>query len=152
MPGSAVGGRAELRHVQGILLDAGSDLKKRLLAETRKAMPPTERQIRVATGRLPTGYIATMARAVKVKTRVTSGVDSVRAKVRVTALGRAQKRDVNRIDAGRLRHPLFGNRLRWYTTTVTPRFVRDPIDLLGKRIGDGAERAANDVADEILRG
>lgn len=147
-----IGGRAELRHVQGILLRSGSELDARLLKETRAAMRPTQAQVKLSAARLPSGYAPIMARSVKVATRVTLASSGVKATVRVSARGRVEKRDVNRINAGMLRHPLFGRRLRWYTTMVKPRFVSDPIDLLAKRVGDGAERAADDTADEIVRG
>jgi hypothetical protein len=149
---SGVGGRAELRHVQGLLLALDKDLQARLLKETRAAMRPTERQVRVSTGRLPTGYLGAIARSVKVATRVTSTASGVKATVKTSARGQRENRDVRAIDAGRLRHPLFGRRKHWYTTTVKPRFVSDPMDLMVRRVSDGAQQAANEVADEILRG
>ena len=148
----SVGGRAELRHVQGLLTRSPADLHARLLKETRAAMRPTQAQVKTSAARLPSGYAPTMARSVRVATRVTSAGSAVKGTVRVSARGRREKRDVRTINAGRLRHPLFGRRLHWFTTTVKPRFVSDPIVLLRDRIGDGAERAANDTADEIVRG
>jgi len=147
-----VGGRAELRHVQGLLLGSGVDLEKRLLAETRKALRPTQAEVKASAARLPSGYAPTMARSVRAATRVTASADGVRGQVRVSARGKRENRDVASINLGRLRHPLFGRRLHWYNTTVKPRFVADPIDRLRDRIGDGAERAANDTGDRIVRG
>ena len=150
-----IGGKAELKHVQALLLKSGSELEARLLKETRAAMRPTQKEVKAAAAAmLPhrAGYAAVMSRAVRVLTRVSAARSSVRAKVRVTARGRAQKRDVARVNAGVLRHPLFGRRLHWYTTGVKPGFVSLPIKALADRVGDGAKRAANDVADEIVRG
>jgi len=147
-----VGGRAELRHVQGLLLGSGVDLEKRLLAETRKALRPTQREVKASAARLPSGYAPTMARTVRVATRVTAGSGGIRATIRVSARGQRENRDVRSIDAGRLRHPLFGRRRHWFTTSVSPRFVADPIAAMSKRVGDGAQQAANEVGNEILRG
>jgi hypothetical protein len=149
---SSLGGRAELRHVQALLLAADKELQAGLLKQTRGAMRPTERQVRVSAGRLPTGYVATMARAVKVATRVSASGGGVRATVRTSARGKTENRDVASINLGRLRHPLFGRRRHWYTTAVKPRFVSDPMDLMTRRVSDGAQQAANDVAETILRG
>jgi hypothetical protein len=147
-----VGGRAELRHVQGLLATSGEELKKRLLKETRAALRPTRQEVKASAARLPSGYAPTMARSVRVATRVTAGSGGVRATVRVSARGKMETRDVRSIDAGRLRHPLFGRRRHWYTTTVKPRFASDPLAVMVGRVRHGVWVAANDTADEILRG
>lgn len=160
---SALVGRAELRHVQEILLKAGVELDRRLLAETRAALRPTQKEVKASTARLPSGYAPIMARAVRVITRTTAGSNGVRATVRVTARGRGQKRYTSTIDAGILRHPLFGRRVdfrtrsgklvkAWYDQPVKPRFVADPLAAMAKRVNDGAEKAADELADHILRG
>lgn len=152
MLSGSVGGQAELRHVQGLLVKAPADLHARLLKETRTAMRPTQREVKVSAARLPSGYAPVMARAVRVATRVTSAGSSVKGSVKVSARGRRENRDVRTINAGRLRHPLFGLRRHWFNTTVKPRFVSDPLEALVERLGDGAARATNDVADMIVRG
>jgi hypothetical protein len=149
---TAVRGQVEIRHVQGLLLRTPAELRKKLLESTRKAARPMTKEVKAeALARMPSGYGATLARAVKAETRVTGGT-TIRARVKVTAPTAKSNRDVRRRNAGELWHPLFDNRVRWYMTTVAPRFVSDPIEALGRRVADGAEDAANDVADNIVRG
>lgn len=158
-----VGGRAELKHVQGLLATSGEDLHARLLKQTREAMKPTKADVVAATKRLPSGYAPLMAKAVRVATRVTSAGSTIKGTARVSAMGKGEKRDVAAINLGRLRHPLFGRRVdwvsrrgklvkAWHDTAVRPRFVSDPIDDLADRIGDGARKAADGTADRIVRG
>lgn len=150
----AVSGQRELRHVQSLLLGANERLQRRVVEETRAALKPTKDQIKAAAeAYMPSGYGPILAPALRVTTRVQAG-STVRAYVTVSAKGKVENRDVATLNYGRLRHPLFGRRGKghWFTTRVKPRFVSDPIDRLAKRVGDGAEKAANDVADTIVEG
>jgi len=147
---AGVGGQREIRHVQALLIGANKQLEAKLLVNTRAAVKPVKTDIpATAVARMPSGYGPILARSLKIATRV-SGGSTIRASVNVSAKGKIENRDVPTLNRGRLRHPLFGRRKHWYTTAVRPGFVSDPIDRLAKRVGDGAEKAANDVADSIL--
>lgn len=144
-----VSGAAELRYVARIVRrqrEAG--MKKELAAAQRKAFRPLLPAIKAEAVTLPSGYAPTMVRTVKVSVRNRA----LETTAIVYAKGRIGERDVRSIDAGRLRHPLYGNRGRWYTTRVRPGFVDRPVRRLGKQIADESLDALERVAREIARG
>lgn len=62
-------------------------------------------------------------------------------KVTITARTKAGKSiDLKALDAGNVRHPIFGNRRKWVSQTVTP-----------NTFSDGVESNLDGVRDEILR-
>lgn len=129
-------GGAQLRRLAMALRKAAaSELRKEMRAAQRKAFAGLRDAIATrAAASLPSGYGPTMARSVRVTIRTYfSGPTAVRAVV--YAKGRRQHRDVRRINAGALRHPVFGNRAVWSSTRVRPGFASD---------------AAKDLPDEVL--
>lgn len=52
---------------------------------------------------------------------------------------------------GRLRHPLFGNRERWFEQTVKPGWFDDPMAAGAPEIRKGVEQAIDSIVDEIVR-
>lgn len=150
-----VTGQAELRHVQGQITVALPKLIKKatpgVRAEIRKLQPDIKAE---AAATLPHrgGYAVVMSRSVGAKTSVKATTTRIVATADVSARGKAEDRDVAAVNRGRLRHPFFRNRRRWYTTTVLPGFVDRPIDRAGERIADVVRKARDDVADEIVRG
>jgi hypothetical protein len=148
-------GRAEIRHVQGILTASPAKMHKNLAAGVRKELKPLKPDIQaMALKRMPSGYGGTLAGAVRVQTNVTTAGNRIKARVEVSAKGKKEQRDVAAKDLGILRHPLFGSRKEghWFDQRVRPRFVSDPVDDAQDRIVDMAREARDDVADDIVRG
>ena len=154
-------GGAELRYVAGRLRKAAArDLSRELRAAQRSAVRPLQGEIRAsAAAMLPKrgGYAAIMARGIRVSTSVGLRAGTLRA--RVYAVGKKEHRDVLAVNAGRLRHPVFG-RTRfsrgkpvanpWKVTSVPRGFVDRPVDRLADRILDdsaaGVERMLQSIA------
>jgi hypothetical protein len=147
---TTVTGGAELRYVAGRLRKAAArDLTRELRAGQRAAFRPLEREIKVsAAARLPGAYGPLMAKAVKVSLRRGGGAVYV---ARVYARGKAELRDVRAVNGGTLRHPLFGDRNRWYATRVRPGFVDRPVDHLMDRVLEQSAQAAERVLQSIAR-
>jgi hypothetical protein len=144
-----VTGAVELRYVARLVQrQRVAGLKKELAAAQRKAFAPLLPAIKLEAATLPSGYAPIMARAVKVSVR-TRALETVAV---VYARGRTKERDVATVDRGRLRHPLYGNRGRWFTTHVRPGFVDRPARKLGERIATDSLDALERVAQEIARG
>lgn len=132
--------------------------QKALRAGAVKAIERGVRKLRVtipaAAGRLPSGYATVMAADVRVSTSVRlSGRDPV-VGVKVWAPGQAGggNRDVDAVDKGLLRHPLFGNRNRWYAQAVRPGFASDPFAEAKPAILDELEKDWNDMVSRVERG
>ena len=151
MIGVGITGAAECRYVAGKLRKAAArDLTRELRRGLREAAAPLQPEIKSeAAATLPSGYGSVMAKAVKVTTRVRFG-GSPQLTIRVYARGRKEERDVRAVNAGTLRHPLYGNRRHWYATRVRPGFVDRPIDRLGEEVSDRALDALDRIAAEIV--
>jgi hypothetical protein len=145
-------GREEIRRVEALLLDVPRELQAALRKRVRPALEPLKKDIPAeAVRRMPAGYGPLLSRATEVYIRVGTGA-SFSATVKVLATGKREQRDVRSLNAGRLSHPLFGNRRRWYRQRVKPGFVNIPVQRTQKRVVDAAEAARDDVADHILEG
>jgi hypothetical protein len=94
-------------------------------------------------------YNITMAKAVKVSTRI--GVRAGTVSVRVYATGKGELRDVVAVNNGILRHPLFGRRKHWHLTRVPRGFVDKPFDALQGRIVAESNDAIGRVLESIAR-
>lgn len=145
---TTVTGAAELRYVARLAERARVVSLKRELSEAhRQAFAPLLPAIRKTAAGLPSGYAPTMVKAIRVSAR-RSGLITY---AEVHARGRAKDRDVRRIDAGALRHPVYGNRDVWRTTGVVPGFVSRPVGELGEKIAteslDALERITHEIAE-----
>ena len=120
----------------------------------RDGVVPVQAEIRAGlVPHLPNRYAAVLDADVRIGTSVrTAGSDPG---VSVTGQsGRARK--LRDLDAGRLTHPLFGERSgRWYTQeepSVQPGWFIGPAEAAGPRVRAGIERALADVADKAANG
>lgn len=149
-----VTGRAELARVETAIRGAPVTLHKQLEVGVRAALKPLKPDIVQETRTLPGrgGYQAVAARAVQVNTRVTSTGARITADVKVFAQGKQELRDLAAVNRGRLRHPRWGDRAHWYTTTVRPGFVDRPVDRVRDRVVDNSRAAANAYANQIVKG
>jgi hypothetical protein len=70
----------------------------------------------------------------------------------VRPFGRSRERDLPAVDAGLLRHKLFGHP-PWYSQAVMPGFFTGPpADRLIQRVEEEVQNVLDEVADELERG
>lgn len=142
-------GAAELRYVARLVEKIRvRDLKLELSRAQRQAFAPLLPAIKAEAATLPSGYAPTMARTVRLSVR-RRGLTTT---AEVYARGRRKERDVRSVDAGELRHPLYGNRDHWFVTRVRSGFVDRPVKNLGERIATESLDALERVGNEIVRG
>jgi hypothetical protein len=125
----------------------GTELRKELLRGIREGSKPTIRKVKASAERnLPRrgGLAARVARS-KISTRTKLSGSS--AGVRIVAQG---DMDVEALDAGRLRHPVFG-RGGWAEQSVPQGWFSKPIVDDARQIRKGIEEVMQDVADKIER-
>ena len=120
-----------IRLVAGKVRALGEDrtIVNEMAKEIRRAAMPVRKDVRTsALVTLPSGggLNAWTARAsVTVQVRRSGPRAGVTIKAgRRSTRGRA---DLRGLDAGRVRHPLWGNRRHWYSQGVTPGFFTDPV-------------------------
>jgi hypothetical protein len=123
-----------------------------LLREVTKAMrdtvAPVPDKIRAGLDpHLPKRYAAELDEDVRLGVSVrTAGSDPG---VSVTGQATGKARRLRNLDAGRLTHPLFGDRERWFTQeepSVQPGWFTGPAEAAGPRVRAGIEKALADVA------
>lgn len=102
-----------------------------------------------AEASMPSGYGPTLAAHLRVRTSVRTGAATVGVKVIAYAEGNPRRRDVPKLNAGVLAHPVWANRDRWVRQTagVKAGFW----DRTGEQVVDSAQREMQDVLDETAR-
>ena len=156
-------GAVELRYIAGQIEKARiKSLRTELARAQKRAYAPLQREIKAqAIVSLPHrgGYAGVMARAVKVSIRQNLARRELVAVV--YARSRRQLRDVAAVNAGWLRHPVYGRirRLKsgvsianpWVQQRVPPGFVDRPASRLPSRLVRDSLDALDAVIAEIVR-
>lgn len=127
------------------------DLRKELLKGIRTEAKPAVADVKAsARANLPQrGGLAAIVggSSFGVRTRLTGNS----AGVRITGTSRSVK-GMRAINAGRLRHPVFGNRKTWAEQHVEPGFFSEPIERRAPQIRGGIERVMKRIANDVERG
>lgn len=120
-----IDGAEKLARVAGAVQNTAPELRKDLLRGLRAAAKPAVKEIKAeARSTLPQrgGLAEWIAKStIGLRTR-TSGKS---AGLRIE--GRKSGHDLDALDRGRLRHPLFGNRRHWFQQDIKPGFFTNPI-------------------------
>lgn len=145
-------GARELEIVARRLKETGnSGLKKELLAGIRKEGKETVKDIKKsAADVLPhAGGLAELVSrsSYGIRTRLTG--NSVGVSIKGTSRSVKSLRALN---AGRLRHPVFGNRDVWVEQSVEPGWFDKPVERDADNIRQGIDRVLADIARKIERG
>ncbi|MEV4271929.1 hypothetical protein [Micromonospora aurantiaca (nom. illeg.)] len=164
-----VTGSAQLHTVRQALRDVGDrglggQLRRGLKAAGDKLAPAVRAEVPRA---MPSGYAPTLSRSLRFRTVTRETRHTAWVTVRVYGDGRKEKRDVPRLNAGVLRHPVFGrsrplkNHARykatsqlnpWVAQTVRKGFVDRPADRLMPEVSREMQRVVDWVASQITKG
>jgi len=130
-----------------------TELLREITKAMRDAVVPVQEQIRADLGPLlPNRYAAALDADLRLGVNVRTGERD--PGVALTGQARAKARRLRYLDAGRLTHPLFGDREHWYTQeepSVQPGWFTGPAEGAGPRVRAGIERALADVADKAVK-
>ena len=158
MPHSLQAEAAEFRALAQRLKDAGErGLRRELTKAIRDAVEPLKADILNPAHldpHMPDNYVPALLRDLKVTTFSRAGLAagvSVRAEARTP---RGNYRQVIQLEEGRIRHPLFGDRERWFTQFKGMRagFFSDAVHEHGPQIVNDVVAAAHDAARKITKG
>jgi hypothetical protein len=72
-----------------------------------------------------------------------------RTGIQITAADR-RGADVNRMDDGSVRHPVYGNRRRWVTQAIRPGWFSEPLLLDAPKVRDEIEKALDTTAATMV--
>jgi hypothetical protein len=128
--------------------DAG--LGKPMGKKLKQAAQPLQREIRaVGGGVAPGGYAAVLPASLRFRQRLDVSRVTALLTIRVFGQGRRQRRDIPSVNAGVLRHKLFGNPRYWFAQAVRPGFVDRPFDANKQRVVDAVGEVLDDFIEEI---
>lgn len=141
-------GPAELRRAAADLRRAHrTDITRRTVAAIERALTPVAAAIRAEVPvKMPSGYAPVLSASLHVDKSVRTTRNPT-VSLRVWAMGKVVERDVEALDDGRLRHPVYGNRDVWRTTSRPPGLVSQP----WSEAEDDIVRAVDDALDQIVR-
>lgn len=144
-----VGGTADLHTLRQRMAAVGQrGLGPQMSRALNRTVAPLTRDIRAEAVRsMPSGYGPTLSRSMRFRQQARGSGTRATVTVRVWAQGRSQRRYVPDANAGRIRHPRWGDRTRWYTQQVQPGFVDRPFAAAGPH----AARQMQDVIDHVAR-
>jgi hypothetical protein len=155
-------GAATLHRVAAQMRAEGrKDLGRAMGSALSRAADPVKSSIRESAAQtMPSGYSGLFSKSLRFRLDRRNGAQQATATLITFADGTSERRDVRALEAGRLRHPVFGRgrRLRsgshktnpWAVTNIRPGFHRrgtvhamdEAQKQLGKVINDYAERLA----------
>jgi hypothetical protein len=146
----SVRGQRKLDTTAAKLTKEARRFQRRITDATKDAVQNTYRPVLIGMVPqfMPGGYAPVLAGSLLVKT--SASVTSGRVSVRVSApTGGKFGREVRQLEAGNLRHPLFGNRGFWYRQRVRRGFASVPLRAtrpwIVKRIDSELAAIARDV-------
>lgn len=138
---------AELGAAAVRLRRAGDGLERDLSRAMKDAADGVPDAVRAGlAAHLPDSYAGDLARGLAL--RVGARLGGTEPKVTVTA---TSNRELRRLDAGRLTHPLYGNRKHWYTQAVVPGWFTGPCEDAAPAVRAAIERALENVSEEAVR-
>src|SRR5215468_8748671 len=133
-------GTAELARLSAVLRTADKIEQRELQKAMRRLAAPLKRSARQ-------GALQILPYRGGLAERVASGRFSAQVRlagkgagVRITAVDR-RGADVNRMDDGSVRHPVYGNRRRWVTQRITPGWFTTPLLLDAPKVRDEIGKA-----------
>jgi hypothetical protein len=151
-----VRGGESLRRVSRELraVGAGKEIKKQLSKEIRAAARPLVPLVRASISSIPSGHDGTLRKAMAKATRLDIKTVGKNAQVAVRVDGRKMPPHQGSLPAymegtkPRWRHPLYGNRKKWFGQPPHPYFYR-VVKPAGIRARVGVYRALDNVSKQI---
>lgn len=112
----------------------GPSAKKQVQAEVEAKMPKSG------------GYAGVLAKAIRVRMRSDLGFTTAGITLVTYADGKGARRDVNALNRGILRHPVYGRRRSWVAQRVPAEFWDDAMD----KTSDDAQARVREVLDKTI--
>ena len=128
----------------------GTEMGKAL----RKAAEPVQKTIRVEYGKLPArgGYAALFSKSLRFRTSLRAGGRQASFRLLTFADGKNERRDINRLERGELRHPVFGRRKStWQTTRVAGNFHQRGTDQAADDVENAMREVVKDFAQRMIK-
>lgn len=115
-----ISGAATLRQVAAqIRAEGRKDLGRAMGTALSRAADPVKAAIEAeAATSMPSGYVGVFSASVRHRMSRRHGGQQAQVILATYADGKAERRDIRSLNAGILRHPLWGRKKRWYVTKI----------------------------------
>lgn len=163
-------GADELHRLSRQLRDtADKGLGKEMARGLRRAVEPLKRDVRAEAGRVMPhggGYAGVLVPALRFRTDVRAGARVAKVVFKTHADGTKQRRDVPKLNAGILKHPVYGRSRKlkrgrragtsvpnpWATTTIRAGFWSRPVDSSSRDVTAEMVKVLDAVAAKLAGG
>lgn len=144
-----VKGAEDFRALARRLKEAGDkDLRKELYAGINRAVKPIRDDVKANVGNyMPAKYVGKLSGDLRLTTSKRTSASNPGVAIRA----KAKKRRVDLINAGKLSHPLYGNRKHWYTTTIKPGFFTSEAQKGARKAQDEIRKSMDAVAAKVAK-
>lgn len=144
-----VRGRQQLQALDRALRGVDKQLKRDTYRALNRTVKPLTAAVKESTGDyVPEAYAAELSSSLRIRTQRRSSALSLKA----TAKSRTGKpRELGRLEAGRMRHPLWGNRRHWFDQSVKPGFWTKPLEKGAPVVRKELVKVLDDIALKIAR-
>lgn len=127
-----------------------------------KVVEPLKRSIDASAGRtMPSGYRGVLTRSLKHRRSIRATAREASLRLATFAEGRKERRNLPALEAGELRHPVYG-RVRptrkgpkanpWATTRIRPGFHRRGVEKAAGQVEKELQPVLDDFADRLMKG
>lgn len=160
---ATVTGQAQLRKLAAhIRAEGDKGLGRELARALDKTVEPVKKAIAESASRtMPSGYAPTLTRSLRHRRTLRAAARQASIRLATFAAGDKERRDLPALEAGNLRHPVFGRSRRtrkgrkanpWAVTKIRPGFHARGIE----KAGDEAEKQVlavlDDYAERLTKG
>lgn len=145
----SIEGSATLKQVVDRMRAAGrKDLSREMSTALSRVVVPVKASIDVEAGKaMPSGYRSLLTGSLRHRMSRRNGGNQARILLTTYADGKSERREVRSLEAGKLRHPLFGRKKKWYITVIPPGFHKRGTE----NAMDDAMDAMHDVVQDFAR-
>lgn len=148
-------GSAELKELAERIRASGEKgLGQKFGQALKRASDPVQRSIRAEYHGLPArgGYSGVFSKSLRFRTTLRGEVHQASYRLLTFADGQHQRRDINALEAGSLRHPPFGRRRSpWQTTRVKGDFHRRGTDHAADEVEKEMSRVVDDFTRDLIK-
>ena len=144
-----VTGNAKLSEMEVRLLQSGPEFD-RAVAKHMKTVPAEV--IKLVRAEVPLHVPKRYAVVLETSLHYRSSSSTKRGlTTQIWADGKKRRRDLVAVNVGRLKHPLFGNRKSWHTTSVRRGVIDDAVEKSEPIAIDAIKAARDEVANSVTK-
>lgn len=147
-----VRGRRQLQALDRALKGVDKQLKRDTYRALNRTVKPLTAAVKDSTGDfVPSAYAAELSSSLRIRAQRRGG-QMAALTLKATAKSASGKpRELRRVESGRLRHPLWGNRRHWFDQSVKPGFWTKPLEKEAPAVRKELVKVMDDLVLKIAK-